>query len=235
MSRRDFQRDKISALGELSLAMAHEIRNPIGVINTACKLMEKTEDPDKRAELHRMIREECQRLDQFLNDFQQLARHRKPQLTLIDPALPLEKALQVMLAGRDQVTVTRAFEHGDLYICADANCCGRPGSIWSATPWRRWTAVRELQVGSELDGHGVMIYLQDSGPGISLELMTRLFEPFFTTKEQGSGLGLTMASTLAEASGAYLELVPESGPAPVSPCALPSPGRSDAAYDTGRR
>jgi signal transduction histidine kinase len=36
-----------------------------------------------------------------------------------------------------------------------------------------------------------------------------LFEPFFTTKAHGSGLGLTIASTLAEANGAYLELVPE--------------------------
>ena len=64
--RREFQRDKITALGELSLAMAHEIRNPIGVINTATKLLERAEDPAKRADLHRMIREECQRLDQFL-------------------------------------------------------------------------------------------------------------------------------------------------------------------------
>ena len=70
----------------------------------------------------------------------------------------------------------------------------------------------ELRVGSGVTGGEVMLYLQDSGPGIPLDLMTRLFEPFFTTKAQGSGLGLTLANTLVEASGAHLELVPGSGP-----------------------
>ncbi len=208
----DFQREKISALGELSLAMAHEIRNPIGVINTASKLLEKAEDPEKRANLQRMMREECQRLDQFLKDFQQLARHRKPQLTLIDPALPLEKALQVMLAGREQITVTRAFAHGDQHICADAELLQQAWVNLVRNALEAMDGSGELQVGSALDGQGVMIYLQDSGPGIPLESITRLFEPFYTTKQHGSGLGLTLASTLVEASGARLELLPECGP-----------------------
>ena len=57
-----------------------------------------------------------------------------------------------------------------------------------------------------------MIYLQDNGPGIPVESMTRLFEPFYSTKAEGSGLGLTLANTLVLASGASLELVPHDGP-----------------------
>lgn len=208
--RREFQRDKITALGELSLAMAHEIRNPIGVINTAAKLLEKADDPARRADLQRMIREECQRLDQFLRDFQQLARHRKPQFTLLDPAAPLDRALQVLLAGRDGVTLQRAYTHGGRRIRADAELLQQAWTNLVRNALEAMQGAGELRVGSELQGEEVVLYLHDSGPGIAVEQMTRLFEPFFTTKPHGSGLGLTLANTLVEASGARLELVPGS-------------------------
>jgi len=210
--RREFQRDKIASLGELSLAMAHEIRNPIGVINTAAKLLEKAEDPAKRADLHRMIREECKRVDQFLKDFQQLARHRKPQFTLLDPAAPLERALQLQLAGRDGVSLQRAYTHGQRRIRADAELLQQAWANLIRNALEAMDGAGELRVGSAVEGGEVVLYLHDSGPGIPMELMTRLFEPFFSTKAQGSGLGLTLASTLVEASGARLELVPDSGP-----------------------
>lgn len=209
--KREFQRDKITALGELSLAMAHEIRNPIGVINTATTLLEKATDPVKRAELQRMIREECQRLDQFLKDFQQLARHRKPQFSLIDPAAPLEKALQVILVGREGVTVHRNYTHGALQICADAELVQQAWVNLVRNALEAMDGTGEFNVGSTVESNEVVLYLQDSGPGIPVELMTRLFEPFFTTKATGSGLGLTLANTLIEASGASLALIPDSG------------------------
>jgi signal transduction histidine kinase len=208
--RREFQRDKIAALGELSLAMAHEIRNPIGVIKTASRLMESSQDPARRAELRRMIHEESQRLDHLLNDFQQLARHRRPEFADIDPLEPLNAALQVLLAGRDNIEVVRKTGHHDHQVRADRELLRQ---AWINLVRNALDAMGEgpgrLVVRTSVDDNTLSVSLQDSGPGISRELMTRLFEPFFTTKEHGSGLGLTIASTLAEASGAYLELVPE--------------------------
>jgi signal transduction histidine kinase len=207
--RREFQRDKIAALGELSLAMAHEIRNPIGVIHTAAKLLETSQDDNKTADLRRVIREESLRLDQFLKDFQQLARHRQPEFTAIDPAEPLEKALQAMLAGRDNVDVIRHYTHGDLTVQGDKDLLRQS---WVNLVRNALEAMGpragQLEVGSVVQSDAVTLYLHDSGPGIPVEKMTRLFEPFYTTKEQGSGLGLTIANTLAEANGAQLELVP---------------------------
>jgi len=207
--QREFQRDKIAALGQLSLAMAHEIRNPIGVINAASKLWDKGVDADRRAELCRVIHEESQRLDHLLKDFQQLARHRKPIFMPIDPAEPLEGALRVMLAGREDIVVQRDFRHDSRRVQADPDLLRQ---AWVNLVRNALEAMGDgpgsLRVGSELSDGEVSLYLQDSGPGVALETVTRLFEPFYTTKEQGSGLGLTIASTLVEANGACLELVP---------------------------
>jgi len=205
----EFRRDKLSALGELSLAMAHEIRNPIGIINTASKLLETTEDPSRRSEMRRVIREESQRLNHLLNDFQQLARHRQPELEPIDPAEPLEKALKVMLAGRDEISVRRNYQHDKILINADEELLRQ---VWLNLLRNSLEAMGqgagELEVGTKIRDDFVEVYMHDSGPGIPIEKMTRLFEPFFTTKQQGSGLGLTIANTLVEANGAQLEYIP---------------------------
>jgi signal transduction histidine kinase len=207
--QREFQRDKLTALGELSLAMAHEIRNPVGIINTASRLLETTEDNSKRSELRRAIREESVRLDRLLSDFQQLARHHRPQLAAIDPAAPLESALQVMLTDRNHIAITRRYAHGSLQVQGDADLLRR---AWINLIRNALEAMGNtpgsLEVGSIVESNAVLLYLHDSGPGIPIEQMTRLFEPFYTTKEHGSGLGLTIANTLVEASGARLELVP---------------------------
>ncbi|AGA89658.1 signal transduction histidine kinase [Thioflavicoccus mobilis 8321] len=207
--QREFRRDKLTALGELSLAMAHEIRNPIGVITTALRLLETTKDTARAEQLRDMIREESRRIDQLLKDFQQLARHRAPELADIDPAEPLEKALQMLLAGRDDIRVDRHYAHGERRVPGDPELLRQ---LWMNLIRNALEAMGQgggrLTVSSGLDGDCLILYLQDSGPGIALEQMPRLFEPFFTSKTQGSGLGLTIASTLAEANGASLELVP---------------------------
>jgi signal transduction histidine kinase len=207
--RREFQRDKITALGELSLAMAHEIRNPIGIINTASKLLESAQDVNKQTELQRVIREESLRLDHLLKDFQQLARHRSPEFIELDPAEPLEKALQVMTAGRDNFTVVRRFAHDGIKVKGDPELLRQ---AWLNLIRNALEAMGpkngRIEIGSIVKTDTITLYLHDSGPGIPIEQITRLFEPFYTTKAQGSGLGLTIANTLVEANNATLELVP---------------------------
>jgi len=157
-----------------------------------------------------MIREESLRLDRLLNDFQQLARHRRPEFADIDPLEPLDAALQVLLAGRDDIEVVRKPDHQDRRVRADRELLRQ---AWINLVRNALDAMGDgpgrLVVGTHIDDNSLSVSLQDSGPGISREQMSRLFEPFFTTKDHGSGLGLTIASTLAEANGAYLELVPE--------------------------
>jgi signal transduction histidine kinase len=205
-----FQRDKLAALGELSAALAHEIRNPIGVINTASALLEKAgQTPEKKTELIRMLREESQRVGNLVQDFLQLSRHRQPNFVSIDPASPMERALATALAGRDNIRIRRHIEHNDTRIMADAGLLQQAwGNILTNAIQAMGEQGGDLYVStSSVNGH-VLLSIEDSGPGIAAEVMPRLFEPFFTTKEQGTGLGLSLANTLVEANGGKLEVLP---------------------------
>ncbi len=205
-----FRNDKLTAMGEVSAALAHEIRNPLGVINTSAALLEKNAgDPVRRAELTRMIREESVRVSALVQDFLQLSRHRSPVLGPIDPVEPMERALALALAGRDNIRVHRDFDHDSATIRADA---GLLQQAWTNLYTNAFEAMGsrsgELWLSTQVEDGRVRLILQDSGPGIPPEIMPRLFEPFFTTKDQGTGLGLTIAFTLTEANGGRLEALP---------------------------
>ncbi|MHB8346274.1 MAG: sensor histidine kinase [Acidiferrobacterales bacterium] len=205
-----FRRDKLAALGELSASLAHEIRNPIGVINSASALLEKPElSADKKADLLRMIREESIRVSNLVQDFLQFSRHRHPEFLRIDPLAPLKRALAAALAGIGNVEVHERIGHRSACIMGDA---GLLQQAWANILTNALQAMGDgggrLSLATTVENDRIILSVEDSGPGIPAEVMPRLFEPFFTTKEKGTGLGLSLASTLVEVNGGRLLVLP---------------------------
>jgi len=60
---------------------------------------------------------------------------------------------------------------------------------------------RELLIGTEKDSSGVLVAVQDSGPGLNPESFDRLFDAFYTTKPGGMGMGLSICRSIVEAHG----------------------------------
>ncbi len=208
-----FQKDKLTAMGELSATLAHEIRNPIGVIGTSAALLEKAgHDPKRRSELIGMIREESAGINNLVQDFLQLSRYRQPVFAVIDPVLPLERALQAVLADAIDIRVSKRFEHGGARIAADAGLLQQAWSnLLSNAVEAMPNGTGEVRLTSKLQNGHIVLTLEDTGSGLAAEAMPRLFEPFFTTKEKGTGLGLPIASTLIEANSGRLTALPPRG------------------------
>jgi signal transduction histidine kinase len=204
-----FRKDKLASLGELSAALAHEIRNPVGVINTSAALLDKAvEDPGRRTQLTRMIREESQRVSQLVQDFLQLSRHRQPVFASLDPATPMERALDMAVASHPGIRVQKSFTHADARILADAGLLQQAWGNIFTNAIQAMDSAGELNLSSSCENGEVVLGVEDSGPGVPAEIMPRLFEPFFTTKEHGTGLGLSIANALVEANGGRLEALP---------------------------
>jgi signal transduction histidine kinase len=204
-----FRKDKLASLGELSAALAHEIRNPVGVINTSAALLDKAaDDSGRRAQLTRMIREESQRVSQLVQDFLQLSRHRQPAFASIDPVAPMERALDMAAAGHSGIRIHKAFAHGGARILADAGLLQQAWGNIFTNAIQAMDGKGELHLSARVEDGEVALGVEDSGPGVPAEIMPRLFEPFFTTKEHGTGLGLSIAHALVEANGGRLEALP---------------------------
>jgi len=211
-AQQNFRKDKLASLGELSASLAHEIRNPIGVINTSVALLDKADTAEKKAELRRMIREESARVGSLVQDFLQLSRYRQPDFANIDPVIPLERALATALAGRDNIQADKDYQHGTVQISADSGLLQQAwGNIFTNAMQAMGEEGGRLRIETRGTQGKVSLAVEDSGPGIPPDILPRLFEPFFTTKEQGTGLGLSIANTLIEANGGRLEV--ESGKA----------------------
>ena len=69
---------------------------------------------------------------------------------------------------------------------------------------------REILIRSAKKADGVLVQVQDSGPPIEPELISRIFEPFFTTKAKGIGLGLSISHSIIESHGGRLWTTPSS-------------------------
>jgi signal transduction histidine kinase len=69
---------------------------------------------------------------------------------------------------------------------------------------------REIVIRSAKSADGVLVQVQDSGPGVEPELANRIFEPFFTTKPEGTGMGLSISRSIVQSHGGELMLIPSS-------------------------
>ena len=204
--QRRFRQDKLVALGELSAALAHEIRNPIGVISAAATLLDKPgQDPAKQAELKRMIREESARVAALTGDFLKLSRNRPPAAGVLDPSVPLKRALAGVLAVHPKLQITETLLHGSARIWGDGELLQQAFTNLLTNAAEAFSGqAGHVILSSTVENEHMTLAIEDDGPGIDAAIMPRLFEPFFTTKTQGTGLGLSIAAALVEANGGTL-------------------------------
>ncbi|HET7841825.1 MAG TPA: ATP-binding protein [Terriglobia bacterium] len=199
--------ERLAALGQLTAGLAHEIRNPLGVIKGSAEtLNKKLAGSDAIAvELAGYISEEVNRLNSIVTRFLDFARPHELEKTPVDLTAILERALK---AARDrwpeaQVEVERQFAAGVAPIPADAALCEQ---VFTNLVMNAYEAMEpkggQLRVSvAPKESHsqrGVEVAVQDSGPGVPGELREQIFNPFFTTKKSGVGLGLSIVSKIVD-------------------------------------
>lgn len=212
--------ERLAALGQLSAGLAHEIRNPLGVIKGSAEMLNKrlrSAEPIA-AELAGYIGSEVNRLNALVSRFLDFARPLKPEFCKQEILPVLEQSLQVLRVRcpDSQVQLEREYHHDLPPVWIDGPLCEQVmvnllNNAYEAMPTGGLLKVTVTSATS--DGRrGVMIDIADSGPGIPSELRKEVFNPFFTTKKSGVGLGLSIVSKIVDDHAGWLRIVDTSGP-----------------------
>ncbi|WP_320171660.1 ATP-binding protein [Maridesulfovibrio sp.] len=195
------QSEKLASIGRMVSGVAHEIRNPLGIIRSSSELLLKRmhESDPVNARILGAIHEETKRLSRTVSDFLDYARPRKIALVTLDPAMLLDKIFMFMESkcAESGIDLKRDYVHGHT-VCGDEDLLYRAfynlvGNAVQAVDRDGTVSVSISNKDNELD-----IVFSDSGPGFSPEVIDKARDPFFTTKDNGTGLGLAIVSNIVE-------------------------------------
>jgi signal transduction histidine kinase len=218
-------RERLAALGEMSAVVAHEVRNPVGVIFNALAMLRKLPASDpKHDELLAMMEEEAERLKRMVTNLLDFAK--PPNVAVVD--VDVAELLSNVAAGARLTTgaANAARKVGapglrqDVVVVAPTKPIRVPCDPELMRQALLNLVQNALQAGGraqavELRAHeereNVVIEVIDDGHGIHEQDRDRIFRPFFTTRPTGVGLGLPVVSRIVEAHGGVLAYRPTDG------------------------
>lgn len=199
--------ERLAALGQLSAGLAHEIRNPLGVIKGSAEMLtQKLEASDELSrELAGYISTEVNRLSALVTEFLDFARPLHAQLQPGYVTGVLDRALEIVAfrwKGK-AVSVERQYADGLPMVPLDESLCEQAflnlvQNAYEAMEENGGTLRVEARMASVNGREGMQVILADTGPGIPDELREEIFNPFVTTKKTGVGLGLSIVSKIVD-------------------------------------
>lgn len=199
--------EQYNEIAQLAGALAHEIKNPLSVIRMNVDLLAEDHDgespPDQRrtADKIKVLQEQCERLQNLLDDFLKFARLRQLELRAGNLNTQVERVLNMFApqAAANEVDIV-------LYLDADLPSIQLDEQTLDSALFNLVKNSMEalpkggrLEVRTRLTRYGVALDLIDTGCGMDRETLIHMFDAFYSTKYSGSGLGLPTAKKVIEA------------------------------------
>lgn len=215
--------ERLAALGQLSAGLAHEIRNPLGVIKGSAEMLNQklAESNPLAMELAGYILSESNRLSALVTRFLDFARPLHADLEPRDIPSVLDRALNdvAQLWKGAPIRVEKNYQANLPLVALDEGLVEQAfvniiqnayDAMSTAGGVLRVQAHRSRQNGRNREAvvEGVEVRIADSGPGISPELHDQIFNPFVTTKKSGVGLGLSIVSKIVDGHQGSIRIEP---------------------------
>ncbi len=202
---------RAAAMGTFAIGVAHEISTPLGVIAARAEnIQKKTRPPDGAADNVGVILKQVDDIKHVIRGFLGLARGDAPTAQIIQPDAIARAAVRMVEHRFSQAGVRLACDSapGVPSILGDASLLQHAITNLLLNASEASGAGGTVRVAVGADGDGVLITVDDSGPGISAVEAQRALQPFFATKlrEDGTGLGLAVAHEIVANHGGTLAL-----------------------------
>ena len=206
------RRDRLHALGEVAMGLAHEIRNPLGIIKTATQLLHRRADLGETDKRHlEYVVSEVTRINDLITEFLDFAKPSAP-VRALQPARPLVE--EILGFCKPELENHNIDAHIDdqapgAMLYADA------GQLKQACLNLIVNAIDAMPEGGSLtvriarEDNYTVIGIADTGQGIAPDMMERIFTPFVTTKASGTGLGLAKVFSIMDSHDGRIECISE--------------------------
>jgi PAS domain S-box-containing protein len=206
------QSEKMAAIGQLAAGIAHEIRNPLGIIMNALYDLGELlpEAPAEVDEDLRIARSEMARVQEIINNLLEFSRDNRTETQPVDLGVLVERTLRLMNKYLQNNGV-----HARTMLCESAICEANENGMRQVLLNLITNAVQAMPEGGNLGiatevtpGGRIELSISDTGTGVPPERLGQIFDPFFTTKEpgEGTGLGLSVVHSVITACGGTIEV-----------------------------
>ncbi len=206
------QAERITAMQTMTAGIAHEVRNPLNAAKLQLELLgrrlRKRSDDDRLVEPCELAQHEIERLTQLLNDF--LAFARPPELVPDerDVVQIINQVVELERVAADNRGAALVFSHAAPQVMAHVDGAKIHQLVLNLIK----NAIDAVSPGGNIavtlegDEKSIRIGVRDDGPGIPVEIQTRIYEPFFSTKAGGTGLGMSIVHSLTALHGGTIDL-----------------------------
>ena len=212
--------DRVTALGQLSAGIAHEIRNPLASISFNVQLLAKrlTDTPEAAGLIHD-TRAGIDRIRSLVQSMLDFARPAPPRLQRGSLAALLRETVALMDAQlrENRVAITLDLPADLPEVVFDAHQVQQVfvnlvlNGMQAMPGGGRIVLDGRVEAGADGCGRCLRLCCTDHGCGIAPDQLARIFNPFYTTKAEGTGLGLSIVHKILEQHNATVEVVSEAG------------------------
>ena len=196
------KRERMAEIGNFSMMIAHELKNPLGIIKGSVDIIAKDGTKAKvRKTMIEYIQDEVRRLNRLVEDFLSFARPNPAHKSLVDinkmitkiiNLIPLpefkEKEISLDMQLSKEISKANVDEHQ-----INQAIVNLINNAIQAIPKKG-----EIILKTEKSENGILITIMDTGIGIPDEEKEKVFEPFFTKKQRGTGLGLAVVKKIMD-------------------------------------
>lgn len=223
------QSEKLAQMGQITAGVAHEVKNPLAVLASSTELLKEAiqdaYDPNLIHTLVADIDEEIVRMSGIVNQFLSFARIKNEDVSWIQMDQLIDRVLHLLRIKFTEMNITVRKQ----YESSLPSVRGKPNKLMQLYLNLFLNSIDAMPGGGNLSltigrtAGCLEVRIEDSGVGISPEDLQWLFNPFFSTKEQGTGIGLTIASEIIREHDGEIQIesVPQQGTAVI--CRFPIP------------
>jgi two-component system sensor histidine kinase HydH len=207
-SREKARLERITALGEMSMTVAHEIKNPLNAIRGAAAYLRDGARNDGSQEFLGIIEEETGRLDEIVTSFLRFSKPPPLRLQPADVNQVVKDTLRLVReeAAQEGVEIALSLDERVPRLLLDAQQFRQALLNILVNALAATGRGDAVSVGTGVVDGRVTITIVDTGEGIGEDVMKDIFKPFFTTKTRGSGLGLACVERVVREHGGEISV-----------------------------